>query len=218
MAPAQPVLHRECRMTLCPKPWSSASARGWRDCFQRRSSNSHCRLLARYALARPNARSSHTAPTPQGAGTAVIAATVLISSGFLLSFPGAFAATAPLLAATLFIATIGAIDDVRPGFPVDAPFAGADRRGRHSAMGLSRDGADCAVPAARSRARDPAVGNAVVCRSRQLHRQYRLDDDDRMFPITAALVAFGLFGAISSAQRDRRRRASRRVPSVCPIR
>ena len=71
-------------------------------------------LLARYALARPNARSSHTAPTPQGAGTAVIATTILISSGFLLSFPGAFAATAPLLAATLFIAAIGAIDDITP--------------------------------------------------------------------------------------------------------
>jgi len=71
-------------------------------------------LLARYALARPNARSSHTAPTPQGAGTAVIATTILISSGFLLSFPGAFAATAPLLAATLFIAAVGAIDDITP--------------------------------------------------------------------------------------------------------
>jgi UDP-N-acetylmuramyl pentapeptide phosphotransferase/UDP-N-acetylglucosamine-1-phosphate transferase len=71
-------------------------------------------LLERYALARPNARSSHTAPTPQGAGTAVIAATLLISSGFLLSSAGAFAATAPLLAATLFIAALGAFDDITP--------------------------------------------------------------------------------------------------------
>src|SRR6516225_3000551 len=30
-------------------------------------------LLQRYALARPNARSSHAVPTPQGAGTAFIA-------------------------------------------------------------------------------------------------------------------------------------------------
>ncbi len=29
--------------------------------------------LARYALAKPNARSSHRTPTPQGAGIAVIA-------------------------------------------------------------------------------------------------------------------------------------------------
>ena len=33
-------------------------------------------LLVRYALARPNARSSHKAPTPQGGGIAVLAATV----------------------------------------------------------------------------------------------------------------------------------------------
>ena len=41
-------------------------------------------LLKRYALAKPNARSSHRTPTPQGAGIAVIAATVaaiLIAAG-----------------------------------------------------------------------------------------------------------------------------------------
>src|SRR5260370_23895157 len=32
-------------------------------------------LLQRYALARPNARSSHVTPTPQGGGIALIAAT-----------------------------------------------------------------------------------------------------------------------------------------------
>ena len=37
-------------------------------------------LLVRYALARPNARSSHKIPTPQGAGIAVIAATVIVAS------------------------------------------------------------------------------------------------------------------------------------------
>ena len=34
-------------------------------------------LLARYALARPNARSSHREPTPQGGGIAVVAAALL---------------------------------------------------------------------------------------------------------------------------------------------
>jgi len=34
-------------------------------------------LLQRYALSRPNARSSHIAPTPQGGGIAVIAATAI---------------------------------------------------------------------------------------------------------------------------------------------
>ncbi|MFN5567650.1 MAG: hypothetical protein ACK495_05620, partial [Bradyrhizobium sp.] len=35
------------------------------------------RVLQRYALARPNARSSHKIPTPQGAGIAVIGANPL---------------------------------------------------------------------------------------------------------------------------------------------
>ncbi len=33
-------------------------------------------MLQRYALARPNARSSHVVPTPQGGGIAVVAATL----------------------------------------------------------------------------------------------------------------------------------------------
>jgi UDP-N-acetylmuramyl pentapeptide phosphotransferase/UDP-N-acetylglucosamine-1-phosphate transferase len=69
-------------------------------------------LLQRYALARPNARSSHTLPTPQGAGIAVIAATLLIG--------GAFAALtdlrlpAMLLIAVPVIALAGLVDDIRP--------------------------------------------------------------------------------------------------------
>jgi UDP-N-acetylmuramyl pentapeptide phosphotransferase/UDP-N-acetylglucosamine-1-phosphate transferase len=72
-------------------------------------------LLIRYALARPNARSSHKIPTPQGAGIAVIAATLLVAGVAAAALP---VATAPALwvtfAATLVIATIGAIDDLRP--------------------------------------------------------------------------------------------------------
>ncbi len=37
-------------------------------------------MLLRHALARPNARSSHRIPTPQGAGIAVIAATLLVAA------------------------------------------------------------------------------------------------------------------------------------------
>ena len=40
-------------------------------------------VLRRYALARPNARSSHTVPTPQGGGIAVIAATLAVASAVL---------------------------------------------------------------------------------------------------------------------------------------
>ncbi len=42
--------------------------------------------LARYAVAKPNARSSHKAPTPQGGGIAVIGATLIVSGGVLLVF------------------------------------------------------------------------------------------------------------------------------------
>jgi UDP-N-acetylmuramyl pentapeptide phosphotransferase/UDP-N-acetylglucosamine-1-phosphate transferase len=45
-------------------------------------------LLLRIALAKPNARSSHRIPTPQGAGIAVIAATLLAAAA-VIAFTGA---------------------------------------------------------------------------------------------------------------------------------
>jgi UDP-N-acetylmuramyl pentapeptide phosphotransferase/UDP-N-acetylglucosamine-1-phosphate transferase len=71
-------------------------------------------LLLKHTLARPNARSSHRFPTPQGAGVAVIAAT-LATAGILLAGAGAtsnFPAT--FFGATLFIATVGFADDMKP--------------------------------------------------------------------------------------------------------
>src|ERR1700750_3169566 len=72
-------------------------------------------LLIRYALARPNARSSHKIPTPQGAGIAVITATLLVAGVAVAMLP---IPTAPALwvmfGATIVIATIGAVDDLRP--------------------------------------------------------------------------------------------------------
>jgi UDP-N-acetylmuramyl pentapeptide phosphotransferase/UDP-N-acetylglucosamine-1-phosphate transferase len=74
--------------------------------------------LVRYAMARPNARSSHTAPTPQGGGIAVIAAFVAIASIGLILTGSAPATTttaiATVFAATILIAVLGAVDDVRP--------------------------------------------------------------------------------------------------------
>ena len=73
-------------------------------------------LLRKYALARPNARSSHVVPTPQGGGIAVIAATIAValSAGIGVSGFGANNALylTPLLAA-VFLAIVGAIDDIR---------------------------------------------------------------------------------------------------------
>jgi UDP-N-acetylmuramyl pentapeptide phosphotransferase/UDP-N-acetylglucosamine-1-phosphate transferase len=74
-------------------------------------------LLRRYALARPNARSSHREPTPQGGGIAVIAATIAVTAVALLAVQepdaGAFVRLSSVLAAAAFIAVIGAVDDIR---------------------------------------------------------------------------------------------------------
>lgn len=67
-------------------------------------------LLQRYALARPNARSSHRIPTPQGAGIAVIAATLIVAS--LWAASANVAIPPALVAATVVIALVGFADDI----------------------------------------------------------------------------------------------------------
>jgi UDP-N-acetylmuramyl pentapeptide phosphotransferase/UDP-N-acetylglucosamine-1-phosphate transferase len=74
-------------------------------------------LLLRYALARPNARSSHAAPTPQGGGIAVVlAVTLALAVAGALNGPErvAVAEALPLAAAVLVLAVVGAIDDMFP--------------------------------------------------------------------------------------------------------
>lgn len=70
-------------------------------------------LMLRHALAKPNVRSSHRIPTPQGAGIAVIAAT-LIAAIAVMAFGGTSAMKIPavVFGATLFIAAVGLADDV----------------------------------------------------------------------------------------------------------
>jgi UDP-N-acetylmuramyl pentapeptide phosphotransferase/UDP-N-acetylglucosamine-1-phosphate transferase len=78
-------------------------------------------LLRRYALARPNMRSSHAMPTPQGAGLAVILATILATGaglGFAAPGLGASREAAIVLSAALLLAAIGAFDDLRPLGPL----------------------------------------------------------------------------------------------------
>lgn len=71
-------------------------------------------LLIRYALARPNARSSHKIPTPQGGGIAVVVA-MLVVAALCLAATGAIPAGAStVLFAAVFLAIVGAIDDLRP--------------------------------------------------------------------------------------------------------
>jgi UDP-N-acetylmuramyl pentapeptide phosphotransferase/UDP-N-acetylglucosamine-1-phosphate transferase len=72
-------------------------------------------LLQRYALARPNARSSHTTPTPQGGGIAVMAATAIaVALAGLLGAPHQGDAIPVVLAAAICLAAVGMIDDLRP--------------------------------------------------------------------------------------------------------
>jgi UDP-N-acetylmuramyl pentapeptide phosphotransferase/UDP-N-acetylglucosamine-1-phosphate transferase len=69
-------------------------------------------VLRRYALAHANARSSHKTPTPQGGGIGVIAASVavVLIAIPLLGLP--LAPQSPVLAAAVFIALVGAVDDI----------------------------------------------------------------------------------------------------------
>jgi UDP-N-acetylmuramyl pentapeptide phosphotransferase/UDP-N-acetylglucosamine-1-phosphate transferase len=69
-------------------------------------------LLLRHALARPNARSSHRVPTPQGGGIAVIAATLLVA-GAIMAGATDLKVPVAVFAASLFIAIVGFADDVK---------------------------------------------------------------------------------------------------------
>src|SRR5436190_15384512 len=78
--------------------------------------------LERYALVAPNPRSSHRQPTPQGAGLAVLSATLLVVWGARSSLAPSSPGEVQLIAATagaVALAIIGAIDDLR-GAPLAA--------------------------------------------------------------------------------------------------
>jgi UDP-N-acetylmuramyl pentapeptide phosphotransferase/UDP-N-acetylglucosamine-1-phosphate transferase len=71
-------------------------------------------LFRAYAMARPNARSSHALPVPQGGGLAVVLAT--LSAVLLDVASGASPANGSLVivcVAALLVAVIGALDDIR---------------------------------------------------------------------------------------------------------
>jgi UDP-N-acetylmuramyl pentapeptide phosphotransferase/UDP-N-acetylglucosamine-1-phosphate transferase len=78
-------------------------------------------VFRRYALARPNARSSHSTPTPQGGGVAVILA-VILTLGIEGAFMGAEgtvpAGALPLGTAIVLLTILGAVDDVFPMAPL----------------------------------------------------------------------------------------------------
>ncbi|MDQ8728371.1 glycosyltransferase family 4 protein [Bradyrhizobium sp. LHD-71] len=72
-------------------------------------------LLRRHAMALPQARSSHQVPTPQGAGVGVVIAAITATS-FALGIwaPQDIEHIGLVIAATVLIAVVGAIDDLAP--------------------------------------------------------------------------------------------------------
>ena len=71
-------------------------------------------LLRRYAVAQPNARSSHVAPTPQGGGIGVVTATVVavLAGTAIGTTPTPILALWPLAGAVLLLAVTGTCDDI----------------------------------------------------------------------------------------------------------
>ncbi len=72
--------------------------------------------LQRYAMVRPNTRSSHSVPTPQGGGIAVIAAALgvtAIAAAVLYPPASKLSALWVVLIAAAAIAVVGALDDIR---------------------------------------------------------------------------------------------------------
>lgn len=71
-------------------------------------------FLLRHALARPNERSSHTIPTPQGGGVGVIGATAIVMMAGAVCLPVQAPALqlALVLAATIALAMLGLLDDL----------------------------------------------------------------------------------------------------------
>src|SRR5262245_10876905 len=71
--------------------------------------------LKSYAVARPNARSSHDRPTPQGGGIAVVVITLAVAWGVELLSPSVQDHGQQFLivaVATMFLACVGAVDDL----------------------------------------------------------------------------------------------------------
>jgi len=77
-------------------------------------------LFARYALARPSARSSRDTPTPQGGGAPIIAAILItlalagLGEAFVTAAAGVKHYYWLLLAGAVVLALLGALDDIQP--------------------------------------------------------------------------------------------------------
>ncbi len=173
-------------------------------------------LLVRYALARPNARSAHTTPTPQGGGMAVLGAVVLfawlgaaalgVEGPTALGFgPGSgFAVAAAdwwrlwtVLGAAVLVGIVGAVDDIRPLPPL--PRLALQLIAMGIAVSALPDGARVlpVLPLAVERLL-LVVGGAWF-----INLTNFMDGMDWLtvvetVPVTAALALFWFFGAVSA--------------------
>ncbi|QDM17809.1 glycosyltransferase family 4 protein [Tardiphaga sp. vice352] len=156
-------------------------------------------LLARYALARPNARSSHRIPTPQGGGVAVIAAALAVAgSTIAMALPEALPSLGVLFAATVLMAVIGAIDDIRP-IPV-APRLLLQAAAVGAVLYALPTGLQI-VPACPLWLERLVLLVAGLWFVNLVNFMDGLDwiTAAEVIPVTAALALFGLFGALSPA-------------------
>lgn len=74
-------------------------------------------VLEHYALAKPDVRSSHKTPTPQGGGIAVIAATIGVFATIVIFFPALIKESwrlAIVFVSVIALAVVGITDDIRP--------------------------------------------------------------------------------------------------------
>ena len=96
-------------------------------------------LLERHFLAEPNARSSHSGATPQGAGLAVLLSLLIVCvSALLLNPPWQPPSLLPLLGGAVFLTVLGAFDDLH-GLAVSWRFIGQILAALVIAFGLPQD-------------------------------------------------------------------------------
>ncbi|MGI6244850.1 MAG: glycosyl transferase [Pseudochelatococcus sp.] len=156
-------------------------------------------LLQRYALARPNARSSHRIPTPQGGGIAVVAA-ALVCAGAGLALAGP-AADLPgfllLAAAAVGLAVVGAVDDIRP-LPASLRLV---IQALAVAFALAGAGVGTLFPALPAAAEWLLVALAGIWFVNLVNFMDGLDwmTVAEMAPVTAALALFAAFGRLDPA-------------------
>ena len=91
--------------------------------------------LKRYALAKPNARSSHKLPTPQGGGIAVIAATAAVTAGAAMCYPTLIGDSSKLAAVFVSVVALAAVG-IQRRYSADRRVAAAIAPSRRCRVGV----------------------------------------------------------------------------------